>query len=91
MRKLLSVLFVLLCFPFGANAQYDQVRSLDDDQQTAPGYEQNRQRGSDSIQSQHKEVPRGLKVWTIDDFGGWDKAYEDYFDDGAQFDQIYEY
>ena len=67
MRKLLSVLFVLLCFPFGANAQYDQVRSLDDDQQTAPGYEQNRQRGSDSIQSQHKEVPRGLKVWTIDE------------------------
>ena len=32
-----------------------------------------------------------MKVWTIDDFGGWDKAYEDYFDDGAQFDQIYEY
>ncbi len=32
-----------------------------------------------------------MKLWTIDDFGGWDKAYEDYFDDGAQFDQIYEY
>lgn len=32
-----------------------------------------------------------IKLWTIDDFGGWDKAYEDYFDDGAQFDQIYEY
>lgn len=67
MRKLLSVLFALLCFPFWANAQFDQVRSVDDDQQTAPGYEQNRQRGSDSIQSQHKEVPRGLKVWTIDE------------------------
>ncbi len=26
---------------------------------------------------------------TIDDFGGWDKAYELYFDDGAVFDQIY--
>lgn len=67
MRKLLSVLFALLCFPFLANAQFDQVRSMDDDQQTAPGYEQNRQRGSDSIQSQHKEIPRGLKVWTIDE------------------------
>ena len=67
MRKHLLALFTLLCFPLWVNAQYDQVRSLDDDQQTAPGYEQNRQRGSDSIQSQHKEVPRGLKVWTIDE------------------------
>lgn len=32
-----------------------------------------------------------MKLWTIDDFGGWDQAYSDYFDDGAQFDQIYEY
>ncbi|MCD8096787.1 MAG: sulfate ABC transporter substrate-binding protein [Lachnospiraceae bacterium] len=26
---------------------------------------------------------------TIDDFGGWDQAYEDYFQDGAIFDEIY--
>ena len=32
-----------------------------------------------------------IKLWTIDDFGGWDKAYEDFFDDGAKFDEIYEY
>ena len=32
-----------------------------------------------------------MKLWTIDDFGGWPKAYELYFDDDALFDQIYEY
>ena len=32
-----------------------------------------------------------IKQWTIDDFGGWNKAYEDFFDDGAKFDEIYDY
>lgn len=30
-----------------------------------------------------------MKLVTIDDFGGWNQAYETYFDDGAIFDQIY--
>lgn len=30
-----------------------------------------------------------MNLVTIDDFGGWDKAYETYFEDGAVFDQIY--
>lgn len=30
-----------------------------------------------------------MNLVTIDDFGGWDKAYEAYFNDGAVFDQIY--
>ena len=30
-----------------------------------------------------------INLWSIDDFGGWDNAYETYFDDGALFDQIY--
>ena len=30
-----------------------------------------------------------MNLVTIDDFGGWDKAYETYFDDGALFDEIY--
>ena len=39
-----------------------------DDTFSANGYGNNRQLGrSDSIQSQHKEIPRGLKVWTIDE------------------------
>lgn len=32
-----------------------------------------------------------VKLTNIDDFGGWDKAYEVYFDDGAMFDEIYGY
>lgn len=30
-----------------------------------------------------------MNLVTIDDFGGWDQAFKDYFDDGAIFDQIY--
>lgn len=32
-----------------------------------------------------------IKLWNIEDYGGWDQAYETYFDDGALFDQIYSY
>lgn len=46
-----------------------------DDTFSANGYGNNRQLGrSDSIQSQHKEIPRGLKVWTIDERFG-DRKY----------------
>ena len=31
-----------------------------------------------------------LKLVTIEDFGGWDKAFEKHFADGGVFDQIYE-
>ena len=30
-----------------------------------------------------------MNLVTIDDFGGWDAAYQTYFNDGAAFDQIY--
>lgn len=30
-----------------------------------------------------------MNLVTIDDFGGWNQAYADYFEDGAVFDQIY--
>lgn len=30
-----------------------------------------------------------MNLVSIEDFGGWDKAYETYFQDGAVFDQIY--
>lgn len=30
-----------------------------------------------------------MNLVTIDDFGGWDEAYETYFNDGAVFDEIY--
>ena len=32
-----------------------------------------------------------VKLYTIEDYGGWDNAYKIYFDDGAMFDEIYEY
>ena len=32
-----------------------------------------------------------MTLWSIDDFGGWDRAYKDYFDDDAWFDEIYNY
>lgn len=31
-----------------------------------------------------------VELSRIEDFGGWDKAYKDYFDEGAYFDEIYE-
>ena len=31
-----------------------------------------------------------INMCTIDDFGGWDQAYEDFFEDGAIFDEIYQ-
>lgn len=30
-----------------------------------------------------------MNLVTIDDFGGWDEAYQTFFDDGAVFDEIY--
>lgn len=30
-----------------------------------------------------------IKMVTINDFGGWDKAYRDFFEDGAIFDKVY--
>lgn len=32
-----------------------------------------------------------VTLCTIDDFGGWDSAYEKFFTDGGIFDEIYEY
>jgi sulfate transport system substrate-binding protein len=32
-----------------------------------------------------------VRLYTIEDYGGWDAAYETYFDDGAVFDEIYGY
>jgi sulfate transport system substrate-binding protein len=32
-----------------------------------------------------------VKLYSIEDYGGWDAVYETYFDDGAIFDEIYGY
>ena len=63
--------FLLALFVLVANAamaQFDDNSTVDDRTFTADGYRKNKNAGrSDSIQSQHKEIPRGLKVWTIDE------------------------
>lgn len=46
---------------------------------------------SDVLQEFSKEFDLSIKLWTIDDYGGWEKAYQDYFDDDAMFDEIYNY
>ena len=79
MKKLtfLFALFVLVAN--AAMAQTDETSTFDDGTFTADGYRNNRKAGrSDSIQSQHKEIPRGLKVWTIDErFGDRKPAVPD--------------
>lgn len=77
-KKILSVLCALLCFPLLLRAQYDVQQVFSEDQRTAPGYQDNHFGRSDSVQSQHKEVPRGLKVWTVDErFGDRTPAVPD--------------
>ena len=74
--------FLLALFVLVANAamaQFDDNSTVDDRMFTADGYRKNKNAGrSDSIQSQHKEIPRGLKVWTIDErFGDRKPAVPD--------------
>lgn len=41
------------------------------------------------LQEFSEQFNLNMNLVTIEDFGGWDKAYEIYFQDGAIFDQIY--
>ena len=43
----------------------------------------------DILQEFSEQFQLDMNLVTIDDFGGWDRAYETYFQDGAVFDQIY--
>lgn len=67
MRKILTVCCLLLACMTKA-----QIITDDDNRRfTATGYQEDKNFGrSDSIQSQHKEIPRGMKVWTIDELFG---------------------
>lgn len=42
------------------------------------------------LQEFSEQFDLDMKLVTIEDFGGWDAAYQTYFNDGAIFDQIYE-
>lgn len=41
------------------------------------------------LKEYENEFNLNIKLVTINDFGGWNQAYEDFFQDGAVFDQIY--
>ena len=43
------------------------------------------------LQEFGNEFDLSIRLWTIDDFGGWEEAYQKYFDDDAMFDEIYNY
>lgn len=78
MKNRLSTLLFLTALPlFGIAQNFNQLR--DDGTFTAAGYQEDKNFGrSDSIQSRHKEIPRGLKVWTIDErFGDKREAVPD--------------
>ena len=66
MKKIL-ILLVMFIGTIGIQAQIN-MNGLDDGSFTANDYQNNRKLGvSDSVQSQHKEIPRGIKAWTIDE------------------------
>lgn len=66
MKKTL-LLLLFTGFAYALSAQDYNV--LTEDGQFTPA-QQRQNKGSDSIQSQHKEVPKGLKVWTVDELFG---------------------
>ena len=75
MKKLTILFSLFVLVANAAMAQTDDTTPYDDGTFTADGYRNNRNIGrSDSIQSEHKEIPRGLKVWTIDERFGDRKA-----------------
>ena len=63
--------FLLAFFGLSVNAAVAQIEdgtSGDGGTFASGDYRNNRKTGrSDSIQSQHKEIPRGMKVWTVDE------------------------
>ena len=79
MKKLTILFSLFVLVANAAMAQTDGTTPYDDGTFTADGYRNNRNMGrSDSIQSEHKEIPRGLKVWTIDErFGDRKPAVPD--------------
>lgn len=60
-----------------------------DDAQRLAGNNYYRPSNEAILQEFADQFDLGMNLVTIDDFGGWDAAYQMYFNDGAVFDQIY--
>ena len=68
MKRYFFLLALLGLSVNAAVAQIEDGTSGDDGTFASGDYRNNRKTGrSDSIQSQHKEIPRGVKVWTVDE------------------------
>ncbi|MCD8151592.1 MAG: sulfate ABC transporter substrate-binding protein [Clostridiales bacterium] len=57
--------------------------------QTVAGYYYYRPSNEVFLETFSDTFDLSVNLCTIDDFGGWDQAYEDFFQDGAIFDEIY--
>ncbi|MCD8323843.1 MAG: sulfate ABC transporter substrate-binding protein [Clostridiales bacterium] len=60
-----------------------------DEAQTLAGENYYRPSNEEILETFSDTFDLSVNLCTIDDFGGWDQAYEDFFQDGAIFDEIY--
>jgi len=60
-----------------------------DEAQVLAGENYYRPRNEEILETFSDTFDLSVNLCTIDDFGGWDQAYEDFFQDGAIFDEIY--
>lgn len=70
-----------------AEAYLDYLYS--DEAQRLAGVNYYRPSNETILQEFSDQFDLNMNLVTIDDFGGWDAAYQTYFNDGAIFDQIY--
>ena len=64
MKKVLSILYLLIAITTTVMAQEDYT-SINEDGEIMNASQ--RKSRSDSLGNGHKEIPRGLKVWTVDE------------------------
>ncbi len=60
-----------------------------DEAQRLAGENHYRPSNEEILQEFSDQFDLDMNLVTIDDFGGWDEAFETYFNDGAIFDEIY--
>ena len=70
MKKSVFLILLLCLYSAGLRAQFDREVTDREIGRVADGREGRRRIVSDSVQSQHKIVPRGLKTWTVDGLFG---------------------
>ena len=74
----------------GVSHEYLSYLYSDEAQRTAAEYGY-RPSNEEILNAYADQFDLDVKLYTIKDYGGWDNAYKTYFDDGAMFDEIYEY